>query len=58
MGTRLPFDLIDSGEETPVYAIRDLNGDGIAKESEIKVVDMLRTPMVWPSTRARFMWRR
>jgi glucose/arabinose dehydrogenase len=44
VGTRLPFDSIDSGEETAVYAIRDLNGDGIAQESEIKVVDMLRNP--------------
>ena len=44
VGTRLPFDLIDSGDTTPVYAIRDLNGDGVAEESEIKVVDMLRNP--------------
>ncbi len=44
VGTRLPFDLIDSGEETPIYAIRDLNGDGVAEESEIKVVDMLPNP--------------
>ena len=44
VGTRLPFDLIDSGNTTPVYAIQDLNGDGMAEESEIKVVDMLRNP--------------
>ncbi len=44
VGTRLPFDLIDSGDKTPVYAIQDLNGDGLAEESEIKVVDMLRNP--------------
>ena len=44
VGTRLPFDLIDSGDTTPVYAIRDLNGNGMAEESEIRVVDMLRNP--------------
>lgn len=44
VGTRLPFDLIDSGDATPVYAIRDINGDGMAEESEIRVVDMLRNP--------------
>jgi len=44
VGTRLPFDLIDSGNTTPVYAIRDLNGNGMAEESEIKVVDMLLNP--------------
>lgn len=44
VGTRLHFDQIDSGNSTPVYAIRDMDGNGIAEESEIKVVDMLRNP--------------
>ncbi|MGB7571782.1 MAG: PQQ-dependent sugar dehydrogenase [Methanothrix sp.] len=44
VGTRLPFDQIDSGNTTPVYAIQDLNQNGIAEESEIKVMDMLRNP--------------
>jgi glucose/arabinose dehydrogenase len=44
VGTRLPFESIDSGNTTPVYAIQDLNGNGFAEENEIKVVDMLKNP--------------
>ena len=44
VGTRLPFESIESGNTTPVYAIQDLNGDGFAEDNEIKVVDMLRNP--------------
>ena len=44
VGTRLPFESIESGNTTPVYAIQDLNGNGFAEENEIKVVDMLRNP--------------
>ena len=44
VGTRLPFESIESGNTTPVYAIQDLNGNGFAEENEIKVVDMLINP--------------
>jgi glucose/arabinose dehydrogenase len=44
VGTRLPFESLDSGNTTPVYAISDLNGNGLAEKDEIKVVDMLKNP--------------
>ncbi len=44
VGTRLPFESLDSGNTTPVYAIQDLNDDGFAEDKEIKVVDMLKNP--------------
>jgi len=44
VGTRLPFESLDSGNTTPVYAISDRNGNGLAEKDEIKVVDMLKNP--------------
>lgn len=44
VGTRLPFETLDSGNLTPVYAIRDENENGKADPEEIKVVDMLKNP--------------
>jgi glucose/arabinose dehydrogenase len=44
VGTRLPFESIESGNTTPVYAIQDINGNGLVEENEIKVVDLLRNP--------------
>jgi glucose/arabinose dehydrogenase len=44
VGTVLPFESIDSGNTTPVYAIRDSNENGIAEEDEISIVDMLKNP--------------
>lgn len=44
VGTRLPFESIDSGTLTPVYAIRDENENGKADPEEIRIVDMLNNP--------------
>jgi glucose/arabinose dehydrogenase len=44
VGTRLPFEQIDSGNLTPVYAIKDVNGNSLTDEKEIKIVDLLKNP--------------
>lgn len=44
IGTRQPFELLDSGEPSPVYAIKDENGTGKAEPDEIRIVDMLKNP--------------